>query len=66
MGDLSLQATKASVFSIVPEHLRTPRVGIVCGSGLSTLADSMRDVHQVPYTQLQGFGESTGTRRSCV
>ncbi|KAI0697375.1 nucleoside phosphorylase domain-containing protein [Cytidiella melzeri] len=45
--------------SLLPTHLRTPRVGIVCGSGLSKLADSLRDVHEVPYSALHGFGKST-------
>jgi purine nucleoside phosphorylase len=45
---------------IVPEHLPKPRVGIVCGSGLSTLVSSLRDVFEVPYTMLEGFAQSTG------
>ncbi|KZS96828.1 inosine guanosine and [Sistotremastrum niveocremeum HHB9708] len=45
--------------SHVPERLLSPKVGIVCGSGLSTLADSMRDIHSVPYSLLDGFGSST-------
>jgi len=36
-----------------------PRVGIVCGSGLSTLASSLRDAVHVPYAALEGFGAST-------
>ena len=61
MGDLPFKVTKDVIFSIVPDHLRNPRVGIVCGSGLSTLAESMHDVVKVPYAKLPGFGESTGT-----
>ncbi|THH30831.1 hypothetical protein EUX98_g3358 [Antrodiella citrinella] len=45
--------------SLLPEHLLKPRFGIVCGSGLSTLASSLRDVVEVPYSSLQGFGKST-------
>jgi purine-nucleoside phosphorylase len=45
---------------LVPEHLRNPRIGIVCGSGLSTLVSSLRDVVEVPYTALEGFAKSTG------
>ncbi|KAA1471987.1 inosine guanosine and xanthosine phosphorylase family protein [Dentipellis sp. KUC8613] len=44
---------------LLPEHLLKPRVGIVCGSGLSTLASSMRDVVEVPYAALEGFAKST-------
>lgn len=46
--------------NILPAHLRKPRVGIVCGSGLSTLASTLRDAVQVPYSALAGFGKSTG------
>lgn len=45
--------------SILPAHLLKPRVGIVCGSGLSTLASSLRDKVEVPYSSLKGFGKST-------
>jgi len=44
---------------LVPEHLQKPRIGIVCGSGLSTLVSSLRDVVEVPYTALEGFAKST-------
>ena len=45
--------------SVLPSRLLKPRVGIVCGSGLSTLANSLRDVVEVPYTRIPGFGTST-------
>ncbi|EKM57000.1 uncharacterized protein PHACADRAFT_119147 [Phanerochaete carnosa HHB-10118-sp] len=44
---------------VLPPKLLKPRVGIVCGSGLSTLAKSLRDVVEVPYEKLAGFGTST-------
>ncbi|THH12763.1 hypothetical protein EW146_g7383 [Bondarzewia mesenterica] len=43
----------------LPPRLLAPRVGIVCGSGLSNLAESLRDVVLVPYSDLEGFGRST-------
>ncbi|GJE96672.1 purine-nucleoside phosphorylase [Phanerochaete sordida] len=49
----------ATLEQLLPAKLRTPRVGIVCGSGLSTLAKSLRDVVEVPYDKLAGFGKST-------
>ncbi|KAI0089646.1 hypothetical protein BDY19DRAFT_116312 [Irpex rosettiformis] len=52
-------ATLDVLASILPTHLRKPRVGIVCGSGLSTLASSLRDKVEVPYNSLKGFGKST-------
>ena len=47
---------------LVPKHLQKPRIGIVCGSGLSTLVSSLRDVVEVSYTALDGFATSTGKR----
>ena len=44
---------------LLPSKLLKPRVGIVCGSGLSTLAKSLRDVVEVPYDKLPGFGKNT-------
>lgn len=46
---------------LVPPHLCKPRVGIVCGSGLGTLAESIVERVIIPYNALEGFGESTGT-----
>ena len=57
---LPFTATLDVLARVVPAHLLKPEVGIVCGSGLSTLAASLRDVVHVPYSSLEGFGESTG------
>ncbi|QRV94267.1 5'-methylthioadenosine phosphorylase [Ceratobasidium sp. AG-Ba] len=43
----------------VPEGLREPAVGIVCGSGLGGLAEIIRGVIRVPYNEIPGFGIST-------
>jgi len=43
----------------VPEKLQKPRIGIVCGSGLSSLVESFREVEIVPYDKLPGFAKST-------
>lgn len=53
-------ATLKTLQDTVPEHLLRAKVGIVCGSGLSTLAASLRDVVFVPYESLEGFARSTG------
>jgi purine-nucleoside phosphorylase len=42
----------------IPAHLASPRVAIECGSGLSALADSLRDKQIIAYNELEGFGES--------
>lgn len=55
-----LESTYSTLKSKLPEKLLPPKVGIVCGSGLSTLADSLQDAVLVPYDELEGFGRSTG------
>lgn len=52
-------ATLDTLASRLPPRLQKPRVGIVCGSGLSTLARSMREAVHVPYSDLPGFSTST-------
>lgn len=44
----------------IPQKLIQPKIGIVCGSGLSTLAASFTDTVYVPYGEIPGFGLSTG------
>lgn len=58
--DKQLTVTLESLRPHVPERLLSTKIGIVCGSGLSTLAETIRDKHEVPYSVLAGFGESTG------
>lgn len=54
--DESLNAIKAAV----PDILQNPRVGIICGSGLSGLVNSFRNVVLIPYENIPGFVTSTG------
>nr|VWO97084.1 Uncharacterized protein [Ganoderma boninense] len=56
---LPFEETLATLKSVLPEKLRQPHVGIVCGSGLHTLAAAFREVVEVPYSTLPGFGKST-------
>ncbi|KAI0329750.1 hypothetical protein GY45DRAFT_1252146 [Cubamyces sp. BRFM 1775] len=56
---LPFEATLATLASLLPEKLLRPQVGIVCGSGLSTLAAALRDAIEIPYASLPGFGKST-------
>ena len=49
----------AAILAQIPEHLAHPTIGIVCGSGLSTLASRFKNKHEVPYRGLPGFVEST-------
>ncbi|KAG8699749.1 hypothetical protein FRC09_006402 [Ceratobasidium sp. 395] len=52
-------ATIDAIKTRVPEGLREPTIGIVCGSGLGGLVSSIRDSVLVPYTDIPGFGIST-------
>ena len=62
---LNVNATSAqniaTLTKLLPADLCNPRVGIVCGSGLGTLAESITQRVIVPYSVLEGFGESSGT-----
>jgi len=53
-----------SIRSQLPPEYHYPRVGIVCGSGLSELVDSIQDVHIIHYKTIPGFGTSTGNSKS--
>ena len=57
---LPFEETLTTLKSLVPLPLQKPRVGIVCGSGLHTLAAAMRNVVEIKYDVLPGFGKSTG------
>jgi hypothetical protein len=57
---VELEKTLGQIEAKLPEHLRKPKVGVVCGSGLSKLAEGMKDIHLIPYRDLHGFTSSTG------
>ncbi|KAJ7067849.1 nucleoside phosphorylase domain-containing protein [Mycena amicta] len=57
--DLPFDAALEVLKGLIPAHLQSPRVGIVCGSGLAGIVDSIRDLHLVPYNTIPGFAEST-------
>lgn len=60
LATLPFDAAVAAIKAAIPAHLQSPRVGIVCGSGLGGIVDSIRDLHLVPYNIIPGFAESTG------
>ncbi|KAF5324996.1 hypothetical protein D9619_009784 [Psilocybe cf. subviscida] len=53
--DVSIKAIRGAL----PENLQSPRVGIVCGSGLSGIGYILRDSVLVPYENIPGFSKST-------
>lgn len=48
----------------LPETLRRPRLGIICGSGLGGLADSVltQPRHEIPYAAIPHFPIGSGIR----
>ena len=51
------EETLAAIRTQIPPGLASPKVGIVCGSGLATLASHFKDKVEVPYESLPGFVE---------
>lgn len=47
----------------IPPELLSPVVGIICGSGLGALAESVlpEPRAEIPYTNIPHFPQSTGT-----
>ncbi|KAL0071196.1 Purine nucleoside phosphorylase [Marasmius tenuissimus] len=45
----------------IPQALQSPLVGIICGSGLSGLGSTLKDIVLVPYDTIPGFAQSTVT-----
>ncbi|KAJ3992668.1 inosine guanosine and xanthosine phosphorylase family protein [Lentinula boryana] len=54
-----MDATLQALRGLLPQELQNPRVGIICGSGLSGLAASLRQSILVSYAELPGFVQST-------
>jgi len=56
-------ASKAAtqIQSVVPNELKSPRVGIICGSGLGGLVDTLHKSPQfeIPYSDIPEFPRST-------
>ncbi len=56
----SFNDTVDMIRSMLPDNLQNPRVGVICGSGLSGLVNSFRDMVLIPYDSIPGFATSTG------
>ncbi|KAI5894085.1 uncharacterized protein SCHCODRAFT_02540180 [Schizophyllum commune H4-8] len=57
--DTSVAAAIAAIHAAVPAAYQRPVAAIVCGSGLSTLADTLTDPIFIPYASIPGFATST-------
>ncbi|CAO1616623.1 unnamed protein product [Sympodiomycopsis kandeliae] len=53
------EAAVKKIRSLLPESLQTPKWGIICGSGLSTLGSSLIDSVEIPYSEIPGFSSSS-------
>jgi purine-nucleoside phosphorylase len=60
MGSDVLDASIDAISGALPDNLQSPRVGIICGSGLGGIVNVIRDVVLVPYENIPGFSKSTG------
>lgn len=60
-----LLAALAKVKELIPVDLLSPKVAIVCGSGLSTLGSAIQGAISIPYADLPGFLTSQGMRIVC-
>lgn len=58
--EANLSALLNRIQQLVPKELISPKVAIVCGSGLSTLGSAIIDRVDVPYHELPGFLASGG------
>ncbi|TRM68300.1 nucleoside phosphorylase domain-containing protein [Schizophyllum amplum] len=57
--DVSAAAAIAAIHAAIPPAYHRPLVAIVCGSGLSTLADTLTAPAFLPYASIPGFASST-------
>jgi purine-nucleoside phosphorylase len=64
VSDAYAQATQAAnhLLKLLPKELNKPQFGIVCGSGLGDLADSIHPdpKFEIPFVDIPNFPPSTG------
>ncbi|KAF8812815.1 hypothetical protein BYT27DRAFT_7182271 [Phlegmacium glaucopus] len=58
-GTLSFDLCIDAIRAALPQHLQSPRVGIVCGTGLSSIVGMFHEVVSIPYANIPGFYKST-------
>lgn len=56
----SFYSSTDAIRAELPPYLQSPRVGIICGSGLSTIASILHKTVKIPYEKIPGFSKSTG------
>jgi len=65
---MSVLVTAADyIRSLLPAHYHHPEVGIICGSGLQGLADSLQDARTIDYADVPGFPRgSVAGHKQCM
>lgn len=58
--EANLAASLDKLRRLIPAPLLSPKVAIVCGSGLGTLGSAITDRVDVPYAELPGFLTTQG------
>jgi purine-nucleoside phosphorylase len=48
-----------NVFSTLPETHRSPKLAIICGSGLARIGNLIKNSVKIPYDSIEGFPRST-------
>lgn len=67
-SNISAHAAEALqyIYRQLPSELAEPKLGIVCGSGLGGLVDTVLPAprHEIPYSNIPHFPSSTGDHQS--
>jgi len=59
VGTLSFDPSIDAIRAELPPYLQSPRVGIICGSGLSSIVTVFHKVVRIPYAKIPGFSKIT-------
>ena len=60
VGALSFDPSIDVIRAGLPQYLQSPRVGIICGSGLNSIVNMFHKVVRIPYAKIPGFCKVTG------
>lgn len=52
--------------TILNQTKHHPTIGIICGSGLSSLGDIVGEKDDIPYEKIKQFPRSTGTKFNLI
>lgn len=57
-----------ALYNVLPDSLRCPSTGVICGSGLGALSNVIQDNLrlEIPYSDIPHFPQSTGKKKCCT